>query len=40
MIKDPYKVLGLSEDASPEELKAKYEELKNVYGEQRFLAGE
>ncbi len=40
MVKEPYKVLGLSEDSSFEELKARYEELKKQYGEQRFLAGE
>lgn len=40
MVKDPYKVLGLGEDSTPEELEAKYNELKGIYGEQRFLAGE
>ena len=40
MVKEPYKLLGLSEDSSFEELKARYEELKKQYGEQRFLAGE
>lgn len=37
---DPYKVLGLSEDASKEVLQAKYDELKARYSEQRFLDGE
>lgn len=40
MIKDPYKVLGLEKDTPAEELTAKYDELKAIYGEQRFLAGE
>ena len=39
-MKDPYSVLGLTPDASEEELKAKYEALKAEYGEQRFKAGE
>lgn len=40
MVKEPYKVLGLDKDTPPEQLEAKYEELKGIYGEQRFLAGE
>ena len=39
-MKDPYSVLGLSPDASEEELKARYEALKAEYGEQRFKSGE
>ena len=39
-MKDPYGVLGLARTASPEQLKAKYEELHAIYGEQRFKAGE
>lgn len=39
-MKDPYGVLGLTRSASPEQLKAKYEELHALYGEQRFKAGE
>lgn len=40
MVKEPYKVLGLDKDAPAEQLEAKYNELKAIYGEQRFLAGE
>lgn len=39
-MKDPYGVLGLDRSASPEKLKAKYEELHALYGEQRFKSGE
>lgn len=39
-MKDPYAVLGLSADATEEELKQKYDALKAEYGEQRFKAGE
>lgn len=39
-MKDPYAVLGLTRDAAPELLKQKYAELRALYGEQRFLAGE
>ncbi|MCH5163151.1 MAG: hypothetical protein J1G38_06655 [Clostridiales bacterium] len=39
-MKDPYSVLGLSRDSSPEQLKAKYNELHDLYGEQRFKSGE
>lgn len=38
-MKEPYEVLGLSAEASEEELKARYEELKAEYGEQRFKPG-
>ena len=39
-MKDPYKVLGLEKDADPELIKSKYEELHDLYGEQRFRSGE
>ncbi len=39
-MKDPYAVLGLSRDSDPELLKSKYNELHELYGEQRFKAGE
>ena len=39
-MKDPYAVLGLTQDAAPELIKQKYAELRALYGEQRFLAGE
>lgn len=39
-MKDPYKILQLSEDATPEQLKAQYELLKARYSEQRFMTGE
>lgn len=39
-MKNSYEVLGLSSDASEEELKARYSELKAKYGEDRFLSGE
>ncbi|MDE7395652.1 MAG: tetratricopeptide repeat protein [Clostridiales bacterium] len=39
-MKDPYSVLGLTPDASEEELKEEYEALKAEYGEQRFKSGE
>lgn len=39
-MKDPYAVLGLTQNTAPDLLKKKYEELRAVYGEQRFLAGE
>ncbi len=38
-MKDPYGVLGLEADASEEQLRAKYEELKTQYSEQRFRSG-
>lgn len=37
---NPYEILNMSEDADFEALKARYEELKAVYGEERFLPGE
>ncbi len=39
-MKDPYSVLGLSRDSDPELLKAKYNELHDLYSEQRFKSGE
>ncbi len=39
-MKDPYAVLGLDRDSDPETLKAKYQELHDLYSEQRFKAGE
>jgi molecular chaperone DnaJ len=38
-VKEPYSVLGLTPETPEEELKARYEELKAVYGEQRFKSG-
>jgi len=37
---NPYKVLGKEKGDSLEDLRARYEELKAVYGEQRFKEGE
>lgn len=39
-MKDPYEVLGMSADSAPDALRARYEELKARYGEQRFEDGE
>ncbi|MDE7464047.1 MAG: hypothetical protein K2M48_03365 [Clostridiales bacterium] len=39
-MKDPYSVLGLSRDSDSELLRAKYKELHDLYGEQRFKSGE
>lgn len=39
-MKDPYAVLGLDKSASPDLLKARYKELRELYGEQRFKSGE
>ena len=39
-MKDPYSVIGLSRDADPELLRAKYNELHDLYSEQRFKSGE
>ncbi len=39
-MKDPYAVLGLERTSDPELLKARYKELHDLYGEQRFKAGE
>lgn len=40
MINNPYDVLDLPEDSGEELLRARYDELKAKYGEQRFAAGE
>ncbi|MBR2970547.1 MAG: hypothetical protein IKC48_01980 [Clostridia bacterium] len=37
---NPYEILNMSEDADFETLKARYEKLRAVYGEERFLPGE
>ena len=39
-MKDPYKVLGLDRSSDPELLQAKYNELHDLYSEQRFKSGE
>ena len=39
-MREYYELLGLSEEATDEELKAKYEELKEKYKEDRWLDGE
>lgn len=39
-MKDPYKVLGLTESASSEELTERYEMLKAKFSEDRFLSGD
>lgn len=39
-MKDPYSVLGLPRDADKDLLKSKYNELHELYSEQRFKAGE
>ncbi len=39
-MKNPYEILGLDENSSYEELKARYDQLKAEYGEGRFSAGE
>ena len=40
MINKLYEVLGVTEDASLEEIKSAYETLKNKYMDERFLEGE
>ena len=35
-----YEILGVSESATDEEIRARYEELKKKYSEERFLEGE
>lgn len=40
MNKQYYDLLGVSETATDEEIKARYEELKKKYSEERFLEGE
>lgn len=39
-MKDPYAIFGLDKNADPEVLKAKYNELHDLYSEQRFKSGE
>ncbi len=39
-MKNPYDVLGMSADSQPEDLQARYEELKRRYSEERFSEGE
>jgi len=39
-MKNPYEILGLTEETSFEELRKRYEELKAEYGEGRFQPGE
>lgn len=39
-MKDPYKVLGLDKSSDPELLQSKYNELHDLYSEQRFKSGE
>ncbi len=39
-MKSPFEVLSMPEDASFDELKVRYEQLKAQYGEERFLPGE
>ncbi|MDE7165112.1 MAG: hypothetical protein K2O04_06820 [Clostridiales bacterium] len=38
-MKDPYKILGVEKNSDPELIKAKYQELHDVYSEQRFRSG-
>ena len=40
MMKEYYELLGLTENATDEEVKARYEELKEKYKEERWLDGE
>ena len=40
MNKQYYDLLGITEDATDEEIAARYEELKKKYSEERFLEGE
>ncbi len=39
-MRDPYEVLGMSKNSDPDALRARYEDLKKKYGEQRFEDGE
>lgn len=39
-MKNPYEILGLTPDASEEELRARYEQLVAKYKDERFLPGE
>ena len=40
MSKKDYELLGLDESASDDAIRARYEELKNKYSEERFMEGE
>ena len=40
MNKELYDLLGVTEDATDEEIRQKYTELKNKYNEDRWLDGE
>ena len=40
MNKQYYEILGVAESATDEEIRARYEELKKKYSEERFLEGE
>ena len=39
-MRNPYEVLGVSKNASMEEITEKYQQLKTEYGEARFSTGE
>ena len=39
-MKDPYEILGLSSDADPDQLRARYQALRDRYSEQRYQDGE
>ncbi len=39
-MKDPYKILGMTPDDSPDDLRERYEELKMEYSEERFAEGD
>ena len=39
-MKNPYEILGLTPDASEEELRARYEPLVAKYKDERFLPGD
>lgn len=40
MVKDPYLIFGIGEEATREQYEAKYAELKAKFAEQRFMDGE
>ncbi len=39
-MKDAYEILGLGKDSDEQALKSRYEELKKIYSEERFLPGD